>query len=342
VLLVATAAPCRADTLTPGAIYVTNTIIPGNSDVGQVLRIDPVTGAQTVISQGNNLIDPYGIAIGSNGNLLVTDLSAGTNSKGAIISVNPTTGAQSILSQGGFFAGRLEAVAVNKAGTIFAADFIAGQVYTIDPVTGKQTVLSQGNLINRPEAITVDASGRLLVANRVGGTGDHGTVIAVDPVTGAQQLISQDQNFAGNPLSLGGGLEGITVDAAGRILVTDEGAGGSGSVIAIDPATGIQTVVSTGQNFMGGEELLAVDLSGRILVIDFNAGTGSNGAVIAVDPVTGMQTFLSQDQNFFIPVGIVVVPAAAPAVPEPSSLALLALGGGALAGWRRWRKRTAA
>jgi hypothetical protein len=30
------------------------------------------------------------------------------------------------------------------------------------------------------------------------------------------------------------------------------------------------------------------------------------------------------------------------AVPEPSSLALLALGGGALAGWRRWRKRKAA
>jgi hypothetical protein len=33
--------------------------------------------------------------------------------------------------------------------------------------------------------------------------------------------------------------------------------------------------------------------------------------------------------------------ASPPAVPEPSTFALLALGGGALAGWRRWRKRTA-
>jgi hypothetical protein len=34
-----------------------------------------------------------------------------------------------------------------------------------------------------------------------------------------------------------------------------------------------------------------------------------------------------------------VAPPPPSAVPEPSTLALLALGGGALAGWRRWRKR---
>jgi hypothetical protein len=32
---------------------------------------------------------------------------------------------------------------------------------------------------------------------------------------------------------------------------------------------------------------------------------------------------------------------AASTVPEPSTFALLALGGSALAGWRRWRKRKA-
>jgi hypothetical protein len=37
-----------------------------------------------------------------------------------------------------------------------------------------------------------------------------------------------------------------------------------------------------------------------------------------------------------------LVPAASPATPEPSTFALLALGGGALASWRRWRKRAAA
>jgi hypothetical protein len=35
-------------------------------------------------------------------------------------------------------------------------------------------------------------------------------------------------------------------------------------------------------------------------------------------------------------------PPAHPTVPEPSTFALLALGGGALTGWRRWRKRKAA
>ena len=41
-------------------------------------------------------------------------------------------------------------------------------------------------------------------------------------------------------------------------------------------------------------------------------------------------------------VAITEVLVAAIDVPEPSTLALLVLGGGALAGWRRWRKRAAA
>jgi hypothetical protein len=38
-------------------------------------------------------------------------------------------------------------------------------------------------------------------------------------------------------------------------------------------------------------------------------------------------------------IGYNLVPQATGAVPEPSTFALLALGGGALAGWRRWRRK---
>jgi hypothetical protein len=45
----------------------------------------------------------------------------------------------------------------------------------------------------------------------------------------------------------------------------------------------------------------------------------------------------------FLTIGVTTTPLAPPPtpVPEPSTFALLALGGGALVGWRRWRKRKA-
>ncbi len=66
-------------------------------------------------------------------------------------------------------------------------------------------------------------------------------------------------------------------------------------------------------------------------VIDGASGTKPTSDTAGVSSFVG--------KGFFGPDFASSVPTPPPPVPEPSTLALLALGGGALAGWRRWRKR---
>src|SRR3989454_12424420 len=44
--------------------------------LGGVIRVNPATGAQTVVSSGVNFVEPTGIAIAANGDILVADPSA--------------------------------------------------------------------------------------------------------------------------------------------------------------------------------------------------------------------------------------------------------------------------
>jgi len=211
--------------LTPaGPILVTTTdgfgAGCGGPGCGGVIAVDPVTGREAKLS-ANDLavnassqffVEPYGIALASDGQVLVADYAAfGT---GGVISVDPITGKETKLSANDlavnassqFFDIPVD-LTVAPSGQILVADYAAfgsgcggqgcGGVISVDPVTGKETKLSANDLpVNAssqffvdPNSIAVSSDGQILVSDRsaFGGTGG---VISVDPVTGKETKVS--------------------------------------------------------------------------------------------------------------------------------------------------------
>ena len=94
--------------------------------------------------------------------------------------------------------------------------------------------------------------------------------------------------------------EGLTLDAAGTILVIDldAGTGSAGALFTVVPATGARTILSdfgdATQGPTGVSPLsLTLNAAGTILVVDPSAGTGSAGVLFTVDPATGARMILS-------------------------------------------------
>ena len=144
---------------------------------GGVVRVNPATGAQSIVSTGGFFVDPFGIAIEADGKILVSDAS------GLLIRVHPSTGAQQIVSAAGFFASPT-ALAVEASGTILVDDQLSG-IIRVDPVTGTQTPLSPGGLFCGSLGLALEAGGDILVVDPLA-FGGPGGVIRVNPVTGAQ------------------------------------------------------------------------------------------------------------------------------------------------------------
>jgi len=130
-----------------------------SSGGGAILSIDPVSGAQTLVSSGNHFTlghGPIGIAIESSGNLLV---GVNTNPGGIpeVVRVNPVTGAQTLLTSGGLLT--LPAgMSLDPAGDVLLADLHSGggngAIIHIDHLTGVQSTVTSGNLFRNPSDIT--------------------------------------------------------------------------------------------------------------------------------------------------------------------------------------------
>src|SRR5438132_373188 len=177
-------------------------------------------------------------------------------------------------------------------GDIFVGDQPSSgsaSITRVDPNTGAQTQVA-ANATTQSEqlfGIALEQAGTLVAAES---GAFPGGVVRVDLATGAVTPVSLNGSFS-TP-------DGVTVDTAGTIFVSDASAG----VIRVDPATGAQTVVTPIRpsfNPVG----IALDPAGTIFVTN---GSSFALGVIRVDAATGAQTPVSLGGNFARPQGIAI------------------------------------
>ena len=166
---------------------------------GRIIRVDPVTGQQSLVTSGNLLVDPAGLAIAPGGLIYVIE-NVGTIGQPGVVSVDPATGAQTLVTQGGQLCYPF-GIAVHPNGSVLVTDYgdfsdgttvincthDFGALVKVDPVTKGQSILSRnaaqwGNLLRNPLGVTVEPGGRILLVNQNGGT----ALVAVNPETGVQ------------------------------------------------------------------------------------------------------------------------------------------------------------
>ncbi len=255
---------------------------------GRIIRVDPVSGQQSVVTQGGHLVDPAGLTLAPDGLIYVVE-NVGTSGSPGVISVNPATGAQAVVTQGGelcypfgIATGPGRSLLVTSYGdfsdgaTVVNCVHDFGALIRVDLATKAQSILSRnapewGNLFRNPLGVTVEPGGRILVVNQNGGT----ALVAVDPATGVQDAETPNTS-------------------TDRIVVPQRP--------ALTP-------------------------DGDVVVSDFTLDDLEGGLVL-VKPSSGMQSVLRQDRAFFNnPLGVAVVSNRAP-VPAFSVAPAVVAGGG--------------
>ena len=170
-----------------GSIYVS----APNALTGEprVVRVDPATGAQSIVSSGGLLYQggSSGIAVEANGSILAAGDSL------PLVRIHPTTGAQTGLgSPSSALVANLGGIEVDAAGDIFVTTWSnegVGQIVRVDPATGAESLVASGGNLVGPIDLAIDENGDLVVLDYDA----DARIIRVDPATGAQTVVSTDE-----------------------------------------------------------------------------------------------------------------------------------------------------
>jgi hypothetical protein len=157
-----------------------------------IVRIDPVTGSQTLIASGSLLTRPVALAFNGPDSLVVANSNGPSDRK--VVGVNLLTGVQTLIAN--LSLSSVQDIDVESSGKIIALDFGifnsgGGRVVRIDPLTGITTTVASGGFLVNPSDLVIAPSGNFLLSNRLSNSNTNGSqLIEINAVTGAQRLIT--------------------------------------------------------------------------------------------------------------------------------------------------------
>ncbi len=144
---------------------------------GRIIRVDPITGRQTLLASGAPLLDPAGIAVAPDGSIYVADNYA-ADDDGAVIRVDPVSGAQTLVTEGEHLDLPF-GILVDQDGSLVVSNRMApgggcsgapGRLVRVQP-GGVQQILFEGGLFRYPLGVALDAQNRIAFANECGPNG---------------------------------------------------------------------------------------------------------------------------------------------------------------------------
>src|SRR5262249_17900420 len=105
-----------------------------------ITRVDPVTGAQILVTPQHRLLGASGMKFGTDGKLYVAN-----KNWGAVVWVNSGTGDQNFVSQDGFLVNPLQ-LDFQQDGSLLVSnwDFNTSELLRINPNTGAQSTIVAG------------------------------------------------------------------------------------------------------------------------------------------------------------------------------------------------------
>jgi hypothetical protein len=247
----------------------TGTLYGTDASGGNLLRIDRLTGAGTIVG-------PLGIGVVP---ALAVDPTTGVMYAGTgggaplIFTVDPATGAATFVGDTGLGFAAFGSLDFRADGTLFAAVNIVGDggsgsdfLATIDKATGRATLVGSFGAcgafscsLEGMEGIAFDASGRLWGTLSARGAAGTPGLYRIDPATGRATLVAPIPALPG--ASPSGGVVSLQFACDGTLYggsATGIARGDGGRLVTIDPLTGATAFVGTASATQFGTSLGAL------------------------------------------------------------------------------------